>query len=179
MIEHGTEPGERSTSEKDLIVEAVLARIGTREMVEDLEQEDISISVFYSSTFYENYDGELELLVRGRILRAPFREWRHDVANLWGYPEKYRRVVDLKLPLELAGYDANVVFLSRLARLVCELVAVYIESGGRQTVLTSGPVDGRLGLGEEPPPALYAPVLFGRRLANVYETGPASRLLPR
>ncbi len=146
------------------------ARVGTSSAAADLRDEGVPLKAFYEPSFFESYDGEVRLVVSdGSAHVVTFREWRKDVANLDHFPVRYRRVVDLSLPEGLAEHRADTVLLARLARLVCDLVGSYVESGGETaSVAHPGPLTNLFSGGGAPPP-LFAPALFGRRLKDAYD----------
>lgn len=154
-----------------LVANLAEARVGTDAAAADLREEGVPLRAFYEPTPFESFDGEARLVLSdGSVHRVTFREWRKDVANLDHFPVRYRRVVDLSLPEGLAEHRSDTVLLARLARLVCDLVASYVESDGETTTLAhdAGPLT-NLFRGGGAPPALFAPALFGRRLKDAYD----------
>lgn len=157
----------------------VRARIGPAELAADLDAEAVPLSALYEPSFYESFDGDIYLSsAGGSDYRASFREWRRNVANLEGYPERYRRVVDISLPEALSDHRDDTVLLWRLGRLVCELVDIYVKSEGERESLVYPGMFTNLFRGGEAPPALAAPALSGRRISDAYRKGRAEALLP-
>lgn len=106
-------------------------------------------------------------------LRAVFREWAADgpgeIAPALSPPG--RRIVDLSLPSELKDHSEDLVFLTRLARLVCELTSLYVQSGGQRSRLTSGPLhnvfSGGPGVFGPPEPFLFGPRMPGFKIEGL------------
>lgn len=151
------------------------ANIGPSELLDDLEKRGLLGRLdLYEPSLLESFDGEIRLaLDGGRRFSASFREWRKNAANLEHFPVHHRRVVDLSLPDALgAPRRRDTVLLSRLARLVSDLLEAYVGSeGATASVVHEGPLTNLFKGGEAPPP-LFAPVLFGRRLNDVYDEIP-------
>ncbi len=153
-----------------IVASTAEARVGTSSAAQDLRDEGVPLQAFYEPSFFESFDGEVRLvLADGSAHRVTFREWRKDVANLDHFPVRYRRVVDLSLPEDLARHQADTVLLARLARLVCDLVASYVESEGEtETIRHEGALTNLFRGGGAPPP-MFAPALFGRTLKDAYD----------
>lgn len=105
-----------------------------------------------------------------QTLVGGFREWRKDVADLDDHPVHKRRIVQVSLPAELSAHEEDLVLAHRVAGAVCELVRLYVETGGARISHEAGRIDNLFagGMEEGPLPRRSAPALYGRSIKDVY-----------